>query len=99
MFSLGQVCKQHLETANNQRPTAKDWFQDRAHHDPYISLLQPFGVESTIQNFDADDGNFNTRHRSSVRAKNGPTRLNDSQFLRERQSQFTRSRGFSIAQI
>ena len=37
---------------------------DRARHDLYISLVQPLGVKSTIQNFDEADGKIGTPTRA-----------------------------------
>ena len=43
------------KSANNQLRQPTSSF-DRARHDPYIYLVQPLGVKSTIQNFDEADG-------------------------------------------
>ncbi|SRR5260221_8029119 len=61
------------KVAFNQQRTANDSRFDRARHDLYISLLQPLGVKSTIQNFDGQDGNF--RMAAPLCHKGSPPKL------------------------
>jgi hypothetical protein len=67
--ALREALMPRLGASRNRLPPTTDSQQhpllDRARHDLYISLVQPLGVKSTIQNFDGPDGKIGRPRRDA----------------------------------